>query len=508
VPIFAILSAMSSTARLLILKCASRWISVGVLTCVSSAGLAVPSLSTSLPPLSSDQTLDELNVNVSEQLFLDRSNAPVSNKESNRLSTRVKTGNQTRPVSGFLEAGASFDTAVDKQTSFEVPEAFLTWAREYSADDPPPSADEPTPFGFQLDVGRKLEEWSHLDADWTLGIWQPLNRFDSLRPSEQGLTGAFLNFMWENAELVLFGSPLYLPEQGPSYEIENGKFTTNNAWFAPPAQDVVLVSKGTPLRYKLETPTVGSVIRHASIGGLMRFGDFANPGVRVQASYAYKPRNQLSLPFSGMLIIDSQNPEASVTVYPQVAYHHVAALELSHRANIINVSLSALADIAEPENLPSNLVWQKFDPLFLLSPTIEFRVGQFESYTPIMKLSSLHSFGGETTLFGGAGAAGGKPDQNPFGSRLLYRQAASAELRGRFHRRGVWKAEHGLRWIEEFAEQGSVLMTDVRVAYRENWQLAVYCDLLASRQPEQLNPGFISRFRANDRFGAQLTYVF
>jgi hypothetical protein len=469
---------------------------------------AVPSLSTSLPPVSSDQTLDELSVNVSEQFFLDRANAPTPNKESNRLSTRLKTGSQARPISGYLEVGASFDTAVDKQTSFEVPEAFLTWAREYSPNDPAPALNEPTPFGFQIDAGRKLEEWSELDSYWTLGIWQPLNRFDALRPSEQGLTGVFGNFMWENAELILFGSPLYIPEQGPGYEIENGKFANNNAWFAPPAQDVVLVSKSTPLRYKIETPTVGSVIRHGSVGGIFRFGDFSQPGLRVQASYAYKPRNQLSLPFSGMLVIDAQNPEASVTVYPQVAYHHVAALEFSHRANVFHFRLSGLADIAESEELPANLVWQKYEPLYLVSPSVEFRVGQFEHYTPVFKVSTLHTIGGEAAVIGGAGAGSGKPDQNPFGSRLMYRQAASVELRGRYHDRGVWRAEHGFRWVEEFAERGSVLMADLRLAYKENWQLAFYVDLLASRQPEELNPGFISRFRANDRLGTQLTYVF
>ena len=188
-----------------------------------------------------------------------------------------------------------------------------------------------------------------------------------------------------------------------------------------------------------------------------------------------------------------------------MAYHHVASIELSQRVNVFNLSLSGLADVAVEENLDASLVWQTFAPLYLLSPTIEFRAGQFERYTPIVKLSSLHSIGGEQTVTGGGT---GRPEQNPFGSRLMYRQAASLELRGRYLNRGLWRAEHGLRWIEEFSEKGSVLLADLRTAYKENWQFAVYMDLLASRQPEELNPGFISRFRSNDRFGAQVTYVF
>lgn len=471
---------------------------------------AVPSLSTSLAPLQpSVRSPDQLSVSIMGQSFVDRAAAPLENRESTRLSARLRTRNDSRPISGVLEVGGSFDTTVEKQISFEVPEAYLTWAPDHSVDKPAPVENGPHGSVVTIHAGRKREAWSDLDSYWTLGIWQPLNKFDGLRPSEQGLTGVFGQFSWERAELLLFGSAIYIPEQGPAYELQEGRFTTNNAWFSSPAEDVVLVSRGTPLRYRLETPPVGSVISHYSGGFLFRAGQLTGQGFHLQAGFAKKPRNQLSLPFSGVLMTDALNPQASVTIHPQVAYHNVASLELGHRDRYWTLGLSALADISDPEDIAPSLVWQRYHPLYMVSPTLEFRIAQTEHYTPWLRLSYLHPFGGEQEMIGGGSV---KPEQNPFGSRTMYRQAASLELRGRLFRLGPllrgWTIEHGFRWIEEFTEQGAVLMADLRLASRESWQIGIYADFLASQQPESKNPGFISRFRGNDRVGAQFTYVF
>ncbi len=457
---------------------------------VGSVAHAVPSLSTSFPSLTpQSRSLDELSVSVGEESFLNRESPPKHHADSTRLSTRLRTRSDGKPIGGLLEIGASFDTAVEKQTSFEVPEAHLLWTPHESRQ--------------RVFAGRKRESWSELDSYWTLGLSQPLNRFDSLRPSEQGLTGIFGEFNWDNAQLILFGSAIYIPEQGPNYELQDGKFHTNNAWFSEPADRVVLVSKGTPLRYRIETPTVGSVIQHASGGFIFRTG--GPQGFRTQTSYVKKPRNQLSLPFQGVLVTDSLNPEASVTIFPQVAYHNLASLEFSHHAKTSAFRLSGLADISDSERIAPGLTWQTYEPLYLVSPSVDFQLGSGENYVPWIRLGTLHSIGGEATLVSKGSV---KPEQNPFGARTMYRQAASLEWRGRFARVKGWSVEHGLRWIEEFSERGSVLMTDLRLATRENWQFGIYADFLASRLPEDENPGFISRFRGNDRVGALLTYVF
>ena len=381
----------------------------------------------------------------------------------------------------------------------------MSWIKRDRADAPEPSENEASGSSIKVYAGRKREAWSQLDTYWTLGIVEPLNRFDSLRPTEQGLSGLFGQFTWSHIQLVLFGSPVFIPEQGPNYELNDGQFSTSNAWFSEPTNHVKLISQSTTLKYQINTPTVGSVITHASGGFVLRAGDLVGPGWLFQVGYAKKPRNQLSLPFTGVLVTDANNPFASITLSPQVAYHNIATTEINYKTETMDLGLSFLADISDPEPIPTGLVWQTFDPEFLLSPNLQFRLNKSDRFTSLVRFSSLTTFGGDAHLVTSSDLT---VAQNPFGARLMYRQAASFELRGKYAESHGWIIDSGIRWIEEYSEQGTVVMSDVRFIAPRNWQFGLYVDLLGSRLPENENPGFISKFRDNDRVGGKLTYIF
>jgi hypothetical protein len=74
--------------------------------------------------------------------------------------------------------------------------------------------------------------------------------------------------------------------------------------------------------------------------------------------------------------------------------------------------------------------------------------------------------------------------------------------------RADWKLSQSARWIEELAEQGSVVMFDTQLALGKVWQVGLAVDVLGSSKALDDTATFISRFRGNDRVAGKVTYYF
>ncbi|MFN9067278.1 MAG: hypothetical protein ACK5V3_08630, partial [Bdellovibrionales bacterium] len=81
-------------------------------------------------------------------------------------------------------------------------------------------------------LGRHHHPWSELDSRWAFGVVEPTFEWNPLNRESLSLTG----ISWLRAEsdytLAAFWSPLFIPDQGPSFEITNeGRFSRKNPWF-------------------------------------------------------------------------------------------------------------------------------------------------------------------------------------------------------------------------------------------------------------------------------------
>lgn len=439
---------------------------------------------------------NSLAVGVGSEDYLNRESPPSGVNHYTQVFADGRFALPSENFKGVLEIRGSLATDVENYSNIEVPEAYVGWERSASNEDSASAI---------LAIGRRLETWSLLDQNWQLGMWQPLNRFDYIRPQSQGLTGAFVGYGGPRGKVILFISELFIPEQGASFTLENGKFQSRNPWFTEPANTLILFEEATDVVYHLDTPSVGSVINHPSAGLLLRYGQEPGngEGFFAQSSFVRKPRNQLALPFEGYVQLTSSTTYVDVTVHPKVTYHSLAAIDLGYHSWLYSLGTSVLADWSEDPIVPSTLTYQSIKPVYLLSPYAEFRLVPSHYWGPRVHLAFLQTYGGEASTKGPLGS-----NQTVFSSPRIFHQAMSVSMSTTLYRRGSIQFDYGLRWIEEFAENGTLLQNDFRLGIGSAWTVALSADVLGSRRPLEETSTFLSRFRGNDRIFGRVKYVF
>lgn len=194
----------------------------------------------------------------------------------------------------------------------------------------------------QIHVGRKIHSWSDLDRRWHLGFFQPEFRWNSLNPETQGLTGLFWEKKTNQWGFTLFGSPLFIPDQGPGYEIKDGQFQSNNPWFQSPPQNVIFQGQSLPIDYNVNTPSMSEVLFQPSLGLQFKWGE--REGFQFALSSIYKPSHQLALGYKGVLVTD----RVKIDVLPKTYYENLVNLDLSYRTDSMNFGLSTL--YLKPQN--------------------------------------------------------------------------------------------------------------------------------------------------------------
>jgi hypothetical protein len=450
---------------------------------------------------------DELSFNLRFESYLNREKPPAGVPDYQQIGAHFRTESEGRVFNGTLEIGGSFATAVENYSNIYVPEAFLELqTADYT------EAELNGDLRARVSVGRRLEAWSQLDRHWDLGLWEPLNRFDALRPIDQGLTGAFIEAGTGDFKLVAFASAIYVPEQGGNFSLQNGRFKSASPWFTEPTDRLILFSETTQVQYDILTPSTGSVISHSSGGVLLRYGTLQD-GFYTQASYMFKPRNQLSTPFEGSLNLTDTSSFAFVQVNPQVIYHQLAGAELGYNSpsqdgdRAFGFGVSALADVPNNEFAGPNLTYQELDPMLFLSPKVSvgFDIGRTDFEFAV---SYLQATGGGFTMKGPFAS-----EKAIFGSRVPFKEALAVDGRMAVGKGRRSTFTLGARWLEELSENGSMLQADASLDFSMNgqsqdWRLSLMGDVLGSRLPSNENQGYVSRYRGNDRWISQIRFIF
>lgn len=336
-----------------------------------------------------------------------------------------------------------------------------------------------------LSVGRKKINWSLLDEDFQLGLYQPLFKWNPLQTESQGLTGVFLMLGSEpeNKEtipwgLTLFGSPMFIPDQGPGYEIKDGQFEASNPYFQNVPKQAQVFGETVPLKYNVQKPQTDSVIFNNSFAGRAHIGN-ERRGFYGQVSYANKPANQLALGFDTYLNINPNANLAEVEILPAIYFHQVTSADVKWMGKNFGVGISGLHETPSAPKYKEEWTYVVYKESNLVSPFIQLR-----GYGIDAKLAYISIAGGESEAIGKFANQSDQflpqryPFQNAGVASVTYRYRLKKDsgigigtryLQGEKSEFALWSSHLYYQWEERWAMnlQGQMLAVEDSVAGRK-----------------------------------------
>ena len=266
----------------------------------------------------------------------------------------------------------------------------------------------------QIHIGRKSNVWSNIDERWNLGFFQPQFRWNSLAPESQGLTGFFWEKTTQDYSFMFFGSPVFIPDQGPGYELKNGQFESNNPWFQAPPQNILFQNQLLPIDYQIQNPNLSDVVFQTSFGLQLKYGQ--KTGFFADGSLMYKPSHQVALGYKGVLVTD----HVKIDILPKTYYENLVAADVGYKNDWGSIDLSVL--YLRPNSPDFDAIYNR--PVLSESTTFGPHFGYNITDSVTMDLNGLMTQGDEITEVG--------PDtdvnRQPLTSKFLYSKAYEVSL--------------------------------------------------------------------------------
>jgi hypothetical protein len=343
-----------------------------------------------------------------------------------QLHGRFKLLSQKERSKIYLDLGAGGLAGKTVENYVIIPQAFVTFQRSEN---------------FEFGLGRMVKNYSQLDTYWMMGDVMPLFRWDAARPELQGLAGAFVTYKpTKHVHFDFFGSFLFLPTQGPSFSIVDGKLTSGNPWFSRPVDILDLSGTQFDLSYTVNTPDISDIIFRPA-GGVSLFLESEDESLWLRAGYFLKQRNELATPFVGTVLLPPAN-SGTIKVHPRVADHKITTMDLGYKGNSWGLTLSGLYESDVNFDIDAaNWIYPHYSDQYKVGFNTFYQLTSFHS----VELGALRTFNSEVTVRGLVGSE----QLDIFSFRNQYENVVDLRLTSVFFPR----------------EQGFLFKTKVRAAY-------------------------------------------
>ena len=357
------------------------------------------------------------------------------------------------------------------------------------------------PHRLNFTLGRYREDWSSLDDHSHLGLWQPLARWDAVRPISQGLTGLFATVEDQKFRIVYFASSVFLPDQGPGFSVKGGRFTSSNRWFRPPVDQAEIKNTEAQIFYAVDTPSTASVVNQGSQALMVEVGQ-RNDGLFAKASVADKPMNQFHLGLEPT--IAAASGVISVTVHPYVVKHNLYTLESGYRFNEGQFVLSQTWEKFENPNLPDKFQQSELIDSQYTGAVFNHDLSNFGLHNANIDLSYVQrtkatSAAKETIVQGSVESSS---------QRLSFSRLAGLQFEKNIFHNFINSLDAAVGYFYSVDDQGEWLHGDISYQYDRRWLWNLSGDIFGASGVIDANASFISKFRGNDRMIGSFSYVF
>lgn len=411
---------------------------------------------------------------------------PSSNDFTNgQIHGRFKLLGNEETYDLYFELGGGGLVGERAENYFVIPQAYIHYKNLNS---------------WGVTVGRQSRSYSTLDEYWMLGDVQPQFRWDAVVPEAQGLSGVFIDYKPNaNFEWTLLGSYLFLPTQGSSYSVVDGKITSGNPWFSRPVDILNVSGAAFDLKYDIKAPEVADVVFQPSWGTqvLLKTTD---DSYWLRTSYFQKIRNELTLPFEGVVNIGSG--DGDITIHPQVAKHHITTLDFGYRGESWAITASGLYESDIEFDVDPSWIYPEYSDQYKVGLNLLTKLSAFHT----LEFGGLRTFNNTVRVQG----LGGSGSLDVYSYRNQYDNVADVRLTSVFMPRAhgfLFKTK--FRYAYDYTAKTSLVSADGSYMPIQNLSLFARVDLFGGQRDLGQNyNNLLVNYLNKDRGQVGVKYVF
>ena len=359
------------------------------------------------------------------------------------------------------------------------------------------------PYAVALSAGRKIEVWSTGEEDWKLGIFQPRYMQNKLRPETAGLSGFLFSSSVKSYVWTVGVLPLFVPDLGAHHWIDNHRFASKNPWFDAPAPTYRFRDTNNDIRYSTNKPSVGKVLFNPGLSAKVE-NSGSQLGTRLSAAYKPVPQLLFGFPSLNRVVVGSPGDYLAIEVTPKVVYHWIASVDAWRRLGEWNLTGGVSHDHPLRDKFNDGWTSQTFSPAWIVTLSASRPLETEGANAARVKLGLVKIAGG---LGGDQGVFAS--ERSLFEGRFQYSEAYMAgfmlPVRG-FLRSTI---ETEAKIIYDRLQNGGVVSVSAGYNLNRDWRVDGELDVLGLVSGRAANEtGFFSSYRANDRVGMGMSYVF
>jgi hypothetical protein len=194
----------------------------------------------------------------------------------------------------------------------------------------------------------------------------------------------------------------------------------------------------------------------------------------------------------------------SVRVTPRFAYHALFSHDSILRAGRWTLSGSLTREVPDEDSSPEDHTAQQVSPATIYAAGISRPLEEDGPYAARIKFGFFKVEGGDARDKGDFAG-----DTSLFERRYQYLEAYSLGLSKPWRGLGRFPLDTGLRFVYDRIQNGGVASFTVGMNFNRWLRMDLEADFLGLFSgPAQVSDGFLALYRANDRMGVGVSYVY
>ncbi len=350
-------------------------------------------------------------------------------------------------------------------------------------------------------AGRKIQNFSFVDKNENLGLYNSNFTTDFINFRQQGLTG--IHAQAQSGPFGIYAGyyPLYFPNQGPQVYEENGEIRSSNRWAQRPPTRFKFGSSERKIIYSIRDYEIGEIVRNSGESASIFWGN-SSDRPRVKVSYARKPVNEI--PLTRETYGTTTNFQGQVKLSPVVTYGQVQSVDVNLDTNKFKTTFSFLEDRVFNKTAAVDETLQFLSPLRIYGAWVSADLSDYFKREISTEVSYSEVSGGEVKDL----LSDGRDSLFTFSSqRARFKRPLSLALKTELFVVSQRVVTSKIKWTYDTAVRGTLLSGLVAYQPLEKLNVNIGFDVLGVEQ-NRSEDNFLQDKQANDRVYGGLEYVF